>query len=85
MKLVIIPEPGVLELNYMWLPTWIGINTPLKQELEGAIRSKLVGKELTSAVIDEAHDLIVEFFSNKFPNLVGLRDYLDSLKFVQEQ
>lgn len=85
MKLVVVPEPGVLELNYMWLPTWIGINTPLKQELEAALRTKLVGKDLTEASIDEAHDLVVDFFSTKFPNLVGLRDYLDSLKFVQDR
>jgi len=85
MKLVIVTSPGVLELNYMWLPTWIGINTPLKQELEKALSNKLVGKELTQAAIDEAHDLIVDFFADRFPTLAGLRDYLDALKFVQDR
>jgi len=82
MRLVVSPETGVVELNYTWLPTWIGINTPLKNELEKALADKLVGKPLTEEVLDEAHDLVVDFFAQRFPSMKGLRDYLDSLKFV---
>ena len=82
MRLVVSPEPGVVELNYTWLPVWIGINTPLKNELEQAIADKLVGRKLTEETLDEAHELVVDFFAQRFPALKGLRDFLDSIKFV---
>ena len=82
MRLVVAPEKGVVELNYSWLPTWIGINTPLKNELEASLSEFLVGQELTTEILDEAHNRVVDFFAARFPQMKGLRDYLDSLKFV---
>lgn len=82
MRLVVSPEDGVVELNYTWLPVWIGINTSLKNDLEKAIGDQLVGKPLTEESLDEAHDMVVDFFVQRFPQMKGLRDYLDALKFV---
>lgn len=82
MLLVVAAEAGVLELNYSWLPTWIGINTPLKQELEDAIAKRLLGKPMSEESLQEAHIMVLDFFTEKFPSHEGLRDYLDGLKFV---
>lgn len=83
MRLVIAVEPSVVELNYTWLPTWLGLNTPIKTELEDAISKHLIGKVLNDETLDTAHDLVVQFFKERFPNIEGLGDYLDALKFVK--
>lgn len=77
------PEPGVVELSYMWLPTFIGMNTVLKKEIETLVGPLLVGRPASDDVLDEAHELIVDFLVKKFP-FPGLRDYLDALKFVAD-
>jgi hypothetical protein len=81
-RAVVSTEPGKLELNFMWLPTFIGLNSKMKIELEKELAPELVGKPMTEEVLDFAHDKVVEFILKRFP-LEGLRDYLDALKFVQ--
>jgi len=76
--------PGQLGLNYMWLPTWIGMNTQLLKELETAISSHIVGKPLDEDTLDAAHYLILDELERRFPNNAGLREYLDGIKFVME-
>lgn len=78
MKLLVQAESGVSELNWMWLPTWLGHNSRFKEELEKELCSKLKGK-----TIDEGSDMVLDYICEKFP-IEGLRDYLDGIKFVQE-
>lgn len=82
MRVVIATKEGQIELAYTWLPTFIGMNTPLKMEMEKALQPKVLGRPLTEQILDEVHDLVVDWLCEKFPQLQGLRDYLDSLKFV---
>ena len=83
MRLVVSPEPGIVELAYTWLPTWIGINTALKQKLEDKLQEEAVGKPMTEETMQELHDKVMDFFVEEFPEIIGLRDYLDGLKFVR--
>jgi hypothetical protein len=82
MRTVVKTQQNVLELNYMWLPTWVGINTVLKQELEDALKDKIVGRPMTEEVLDEIDGMIFDFLEARAPHVEGLRDYLDGLKFV---
>ena len=82
MRLVVVPEPGVTELAWMWMPSFIGMNTALKREIEEEVSKLLVGKPATDDVLDAAHDKVIEVVCKKFP-LPGLKDYLDALKFVE--
>lgn len=83
MRLVVATDPGVLELNWMWLPTWLGHNMPLRQQMEKELSKLVQGRPMTDAFLDEVHQLVVDFLCKSFPDLVGLRDYLDSIKFVE--
>ena len=65
----------------MWLPTFIGHNSRLKREIEERLGPEFKGRELTEETLDEMHTRVIEFICEKFP-LNGLRDYLDSVKFV---
>jgi hypothetical protein len=83
MRAVVATGKGTVELAYTWLPTFVGMNTPLKKEMERDLQKKVLGRPLDERVLDEVHDLVVDWLCSKFPHIEGLRDYLDSLKFVQ--
>jgi uncharacterized protein YndB with AHSA1/START domain len=83
MRLVVSTEPGIVELAYTWLPTWLGINTAIKQKLEAKLQSEAVGKPMTEEVLQDLHEKVLDFFVEEFPQITGLRDYLDGIKFIQ--
>lgn len=85
MRLVVEVAPGEIELNYMMLPTFIGMNKNLKEELEAKLRPLIEGQEWTSSSLDNAHDLVLDFLEKKFAAIRGLRDYLEGLKYVTDQ
>ena len=74
---------NVVELNYMWLPTWIGQNAQLKRDLEKYMRPLVEGRELTDVTLQDVDELILGYLEEKYPYVEGLRDYLDGLKFVR--
>lgn len=84
MRAVILTEEGVVELNWMWLPTWAGMDGVLKSQLEKEVRQELLGKEASKAVLDEVNERIIEKLARRVPHLKGVEDYLDGLKFVHE-
>ena len=83
MRAVVHVAEGVLELNFMWLPTAIGMNSLLKKELEASLASKLQGLPLDEPTLDKAHELVVEFLVQKLPEVKGLARYLDGLKYLE--
>lgn len=82
MRLVDRTGPGVIGLNYMWLPVFIGMNEPLVREIEAYMAPALVGMPLDDAALDLAAAKVLEFLEKRFPHIPGLFDYLDGLKFV---
>jgi hypothetical protein len=81
MRTVIKTGPGEVQLNWMWLPTFIGMDTNVKKELEGALSKRLVGLPLDEATLDMAHEEVLDFLDKRYPGL-ELRTYLDGLKFI---
>ena len=71
-----------VELNYMWLPTWLGQNHQFQVELEKKLRSDVEGRPLTDEVLDDINTKVIDFVVKKYP-ITGLFDYLDGLKFVE--
>ena len=82
MRLVQLTAPGRVEVNFMWLPTWLGINKEVKEALEREL-APLVGKEATDELLDTVNDKLLTLIEQRFPLIQGLRDYLDGLKFVR--
>ena len=82
MKLVVHTSPGKVELAYTWLPTWLGMNSAIHEEIGQALRKKLVGLPITEKTLDDAHDMVIDFLVERFPGIAGLRDCLDSIKYV---
>jgi len=81
MRVIVVTDPGVVELNWMWLPTWIGMNANLKEKIEKEFKEKVEGKSLTEETLDEIHEELLNYLDETL-NVEGLFDYLDGLKFV---
>jgi len=78
-----IPEEGTLELNYMWLPTFIGMNTVLKKEIEEHIAPYVVGKEFSDKLQLSLDSVIMDFIFIKCP-IPGLREYIQALRNIDD-
>ena len=84
MRTVYAPKPGVIALNFMWLPTFIGFGNALKKEIELELKPKIEGLPFTEETLDKAHELVIDAILKRFPDRPGLRDYLDAIKFVED-
>jgi len=82
MRLVVQEGPGELCLNYTWLPTWLGINSKFKKDMEDHLKGQIVGLTLDEVGLEKAHRLVIDYICSKNPGIEGLYDYLDALKFV---
>lgn len=85
MRAVVHVGQGVVELNYMWLPTAIGMNALLKQDIEKHLADKLHGLPLDEYGLDKAHDIVVEYLEQKFPEVGGLARFLDAMKYLEQR
>jgi hypothetical protein len=83
MLAVVVTEPGKVELSFMWLPLFIGQDPGLKKELEKTIGQEFQGKPLDATTLSAIHDRVLDIICEKHKAIVGLRDYLDGLKFVE--
>lgn len=81
MRAVTKVDTGVVEVNYMWLPTWIGMNSLLLEEIGKEVKGKLVGKTMEDG-LELGHQAVLNYLVNRFPEMTGLREYLDGLKLV---
>jgi hypothetical protein len=83
MRAVVHVGQGEVEVNFMYLPTFIGMNAVLKRDMEEALQKKLQGLPLDDKGLDRAHEIVVEYLLTKFPEVKGLDHYLDALKYVE--
>lgn len=76
---------GVLELNWMWLPTFIGQNYLIMKELQEEWKKTFGGGILsTPMVLDQIHRWTLNWICEKFP-IEGLRDYLVGIEKVPQE
>jgi hypothetical protein len=84
MLAVVRTAPGVIEVNYLWLPTWIGMNAALIREVEEHLKSHIVmGQPLNEETLQGLHEEVVLYLSAKFNSLAGLGQYINGLDAVE--
>ena len=81
MRAVVRTDPGKVELSFMWLPLFVGQDTSLKKEIEKVLSTEFQGKPLNDDTLDDRHERVLDIVCQKH-KISGLRDYLDSLKYV---
>ncbi len=73
---------GALELNWMWLPTFIGQNYMVMRELEKVWKEKFAGKlQATEEGLREVHEFTLKWLCEKF-KIEGLGAYLRAIENV---
>lgn len=83
MRLVVATEPGVVELNWTWLPTWLGMNHAVKVEVEKELAPLFVGLPITDKNLDDMSDAVLEYLCAKHAGIPGLRQVLQAVKNVE--
>lgn len=75
---------GVLELNFMWLPTFIGQNYHVMRQLQDDWRKEFGTQTLaTGMALNTIHLWTIDWLCTKFP-IAGLREYLKAIENVKE-
>lgn len=79
--LVVETDPGTLEVRYTWLPTFIGLDIQLMADLSTSILDPLKGQEITDALLEKAHEDVVDAICKRYP-IENLRTLLQATKAV---
>jgi len=83
MLLVVATDPETVEINYTWLPTWLGLNAQLLDRLAKKVRATSVGKPLTPELLYRVHEGIIAALAQEFPSMENLDLHLRSLENVR--
>lgn len=85
MRVVQVASDGALELNWMWLPTFIGQNHMVCKELAGVWREWYPnGFPATEEDLDAIHDRTIDWFEQRF-NIKGLGEYLHAVECIEQE
>lgn len=88
MRLVVETDPGVVELNWVWLPTWMGQNTVFKRQVEEHVQAWLAQQpqpvKIDTKLLNDLDDLIAAYIHKTFPEPKGLMKFLEGLAYVED-
>lgn len=86
MRLVERTDQKTVAVRWSWLPTWIGMNVELMQELDAHLGERFVGMKMDERTLDAMHAEVLSFLTRKFDaeGMTGLFDYLDGIKYVRD-
>lgn len=78
-------KPNILEVAWMWLPTFIGQNTALLGELDHVLSVRFAPPlEVDDAKLDEIHRFVIDWLCGKL-NIPGLWHYLRAVEEVNKE
>lgn len=83
MKLVVRARDGKLELNWMFLPTFLGMSSITKTQVEQMLEKRFDGRTINETLAREMHNAVVDFLCEKNP-IPGLRKYLLAIEHIEE-
>lgn len=77
-------NPNILEVAWMWLPTFIGQNQQLLGELDHALNARYPGPlEVDDKKLDEIHRFVIDYLCKKL-HIPGLWHYLIAVERIEE-
>jgi hypothetical protein len=85
MRLIVQIEPGVAEVNWTWLPSWLGLNSMFLKQLGEHLKPQLLNLRLDQGTLDLGHELAKNYIVSCFPNIEGLAGYLDAIRLVKDE
>ena len=76
-------DPNVVELNFMWLPTFIGQNPIVLKKLQADLEKSFIRKQMTEETLWSMHHKVISWLEKEFP-ISGIGDYLHAIEMVQD-
>lgn len=77
-------KPAILEVAWMWLPTFIGQNTALLGELDHVLGARFpTPLEVDDTKLDEIHRFVIDWVCDKL-KIPGLWHYLRAVEHIKE-
>lgn len=76
--------PDGVQLNFMFLPTFIGFNSLVKAEIERLLVEKFSGSTVNDHLLNKMHLFVLDHLCTKFP-IKGLRKYLEAMTSIEEE
>lgn len=83
MRLVVATDPGTVEINYTWLPTWIGMNEQLIRRLATRIRPMAINRPLDDETLALLEHTLIQLLVDEFPYIEGLGDLLRGIHNIK--
>ena len=83
MDLVVPSVDGGLEINFSWLPTWLGLNQPMLKVLDAGLQEAFQGRKFTPELMVEMNQKVIELLTQEFPAIKGLDKLLSALAHVR--
>ena len=83
MRLVVATDPGVVAINYTWLPVWIGLNEQLLRRLAEKIRPLAEGRPLDDPTLAHLENVLIMLLKDEFPYVEGLEEMLKAVHNIK--
>ena len=71
-RLIVGTDPQTVEINYTWLPTWLGLNEQLISKLADRIRPLAVGRVIDDDTLTVLENRLILLLVQEFPYIEGL-------------
>jgi len=85
MRVIQVAKDNAIELSWMWLPTFIGQNYGVLQQLGRAWEAKFPqGVAVTPESLDVMNEFTIKWLCEKF-NIKGLDKYLRAIEHVEDR
>ena len=83
MDLVVPSIDGGLEINFSWLPTWLGLNQPMLRVIDAGLQESFQGRAFTPELMAEMNQKVIELLVKEFPAIKGLDQLLSAVAHVR--
>lgn len=82
MELIVPNGPNSAEINFSWLPTWLGLNQPLLSTMDARLQEAFAGHAMSPEILLAMHSKLIDLLVEEFPNIKGLDKMLHAIKHV---
>ena len=83
MDLVIPTGDGNVEINFSWLPTWLGLNQPMLSQISSKMFESFVGRTIDAECIAQMNTEVIRLLCEEFSAINGLDTLLKALEHVR--
>lgn len=85
MHLCVSRKNGVIEVNFSWMPYFMALDKTLQETIVEKLKKIAPGEQVTDELLFRLDAVIIETVNQRYPEFVGIGDYLKALKHVRQR